>query len=483
MPIGLIADRSFCNRDRLDFKAKIEYSMNGLAMILSILLLPCIFGYPCSESETEFAVSFDSVASLDDIIWTVKLDTLQEPQTDQLLNFSLFGEDGVLCVSCDTNYIFDIISINRTGLPDGSSYSLSKTGQEIYTGEPFTTSSPFFFNGCPITSPSQAPTTAPSPNPTTCQGARVYISISSDATEDHHWELKTTDNNVIASGSGSNSSTEVCVDCNEYLFFSMVDCGNNTDGIWTDDAFTITVNDGIAVYSADAINGHYVQYLAAACTAPSAAPSLSPSLSPTQRLVCEEGFAFVVDITADSNPEQVSWQLYNVDKGQIVLAQNNSEGIELCVESCGFHSFDIIDTGLDGITEGGSFETFVEGQLLVEGSDFGVYEGGTFEIECPAECDYGLEQLLDVNVTSNDGNFYWVLDQVSGSSGVVSSSGFERTSACLVCSQSYYFWINYLSPDQVSYSVSLNGTQVAQSNSPLDYGETFVIAVPECSNV
>lgn len=168
-------------------------------------------------------------------------------------------------------------------------------------------------------------------------------------------------------------SVEVCVEAADRYTFEITDDAN--DGLCCDyglGSVTVTYDGDIEVSSGAFGSGLTDSFGSAAC----------PSC------LDQPGKAIVqVDITTDNYPGETSWTLTNECAGQVQAeggqysANNNLYSVEVCVDQAARYTFEITDSGSDGLCCGyglGAYSVTFDGASVASGDDFGQSETESF---------------------------------------------------------------------------------------------------------
>ena len=115
------------------------------------------------------------------------------------------------------------------------------------------------------------------------------------------------------------------------------------------------------------------------------------------------GDIVTVDITADANPTQTSWKIF--DNNNVLVTQGTSNDATFCINST-CHRFEIYDAAGNGLTGTGNYKVYLNGVLVAEGAQFGTRD--IRYVNCPegTSCNDPLSATLGLIEVPFDNSWY-----------------------------------------------------------------------------
>jgi len=115
------------------------------------------------------------------------------------------------------------------------------------------------------------------------------------------------------------------------------------------------------------------------------------------------GDIVTVDITADANPTQTSWKIF--DNNNVMVTQGTSNDATFCINST-CHRFEIYDSAGNGLTGTGNYKVYLNGVLVAQGAQFGTRD--IRYVNCPegTSCNDPLSATLGLNEVPFDNSWY-----------------------------------------------------------------------------
>jgi hypothetical protein len=115
------------------------------------------------------------------------------------------------------------------------------------------------------------------------------------------------------------------------------------------------------------------------------------------------GDIVTVDITADANPTQTSWKIF--DNNNVMVTQGTSNDATFCINST-CHRFEIYDSAGNGLTGTGNYKVYLNGVLVAQGAQFGTRD--IRYVNCPegTSCNDPLAATLGLNEVPFDNSWY-----------------------------------------------------------------------------
>lgn len=223
-----------------------------------------------------------------------------------------------------------------------------------------------------------------------------------------------------------------------------------------------------------------------------------PSLS-----VCSsEQAAFAVSITPDSNPEEVTWQLFQLQGVRFNETRENATSASFCISNGDF-LFNIGDAGGDGLCcdfGSGSYEMSINEDQILNGSDFGDNQFILFEIKdglyvdpdattnfvfsVTADCSpEQMEVNIDIRNGSSTAENKWILSLYDAETDSVSQLNTGSASAALCLDPTNDLYLLTFQADDgedfccgAKYTFGINRVYAAQGRSADTYPITFTAA-------
>jgi hypothetical protein len=118
-----------------------------------------------------------------------------------------------------------------------------------------------------------------------------------------------------------------------------------------------------------------------------------------------------VDITADANPTQTSWKIF--DNNNVMVTQGTSNDATFCINST-CHRFEIYDSAGNGLTGTGNYKVYLNGVLVAQGAQFGTRD--IRYVNCPegTSCNDPLSATLGLNEVPFDNSWYVFTPSTNG---------------------------------------------------------------------
>lgn len=115
------------------------------------------------------------------------------------------------------------------------------------------------------------------------------------------------------------------------------------------------------------------------------------------------GDIVTVDITADANPTQTSWKIF--DNNNVMVTQGTSNDATFCINST-CHRFEIYDSAGNGLTGTGNYKVYLNGVLVAQGAQFGTRD--IRYVNCPegTSCNDPLAATIGLNEVPFDNSWY-----------------------------------------------------------------------------
>ncbi len=213
---------------------------------------------------------------------------------------------------------------------------------------------------------------------------RSVITTSSTNTSGVTWMLNVFGASTLGSGNSASNFTQ-CLDRDQDFLFQVYDSNYNS---LTKTGFVTGIQvyiDEVLLWSVDNVDDEidYVFSLVPVTASPTLAPSTNPSAAPTITLCPPDKATFFVDISPDSNPNEVSWALYKLGGGGFVHGETNGASRRLCLED-GTYAFNIADTGNNGLcclNGNGSYAVTVGSDLVKQNGEYESHDSFTFIIK------------------------------------------------------------------------------------------------------